>query len=77
MTAVTCALNEAVLGEVGAACADPQAETLEVNVADVVEVRQSGSPAHSAIRLSGDGADLIDAFLEDAEGVVAAGSFVP
>ena len=77
MTAVTCALNEAVLGEVGAACADPQAETLEMNVADVVEVRQSGSPAHSAIRLSGDGADLIDAFLEDAEGVVAAGSFVP
>jgi hypothetical protein len=55
-------------------------KALEVNVADVVEVRQSGSPvppAHSAIRLSGDGADLIDAFLEDAEGVVAAGSFVP
>ena len=34
-------------------------------------------PAHPVIRLSGDGADLIDAFLEDAEGVVAAGSFVP
>ena len=79
MTAVTCALK-AVLGDVGAACAGPRAEALEVNVADVVEVRRSGSPvppAHPVIRLSGDGADLIDAFLEDAEGVVAAGSFVP
>ena len=75
-----CAYGIAVLGDVGAACAGPRAEALEVNVADVVEVRRSGSPvppAHSAIRLSGDGADLIDAFLEDAEGVVAAGSFVP
>jgi hypothetical protein len=45
MTAITCALK-AVLGDVGAACADPQAEALEVNVADVVEgrrVRKSGS----------------------------------
>ena len=79
MTAVTYALK-AVLGDVGAACADPQAEALEVNVADVVEVRQSGSPvppARSVIGLSGDGADLVDVFLEDVEGVVAAGSFVP
>jgi hypothetical protein len=36
MTAITRALKP-VLGGVGAACADPQAEALEVNVADVVE----------------------------------------
>ena len=60
-----------------AASADPQAEALEVNVADVVEVRQSGTPARLVIRSSGDGADRVDAFLEDVEGVVAAGSFVP
>jgi hypothetical protein len=29
------------------------------------------------ILLSGDGADLVDALLEDVKGVVAAGSFVP
>jgi hypothetical protein len=79
MTAVACALN-AVLGDVGAACGGPRAEALEVNVADVVEVRRPGSPvpsADSVIRLSGDGADLVDALLEDVKGVVAAGSFVP
>ena len=79
MTAVTCALK-AVLGDVGAACVGPRAEALEVNVADVVKVRRSGSPvppADSVIRLSGDGADLVDAFVEDVKGVVAAGSFVP
>jgi hypothetical protein len=45
---------KAVLGaNVGAACADPQAEALEVNVADVVEVHRFESPvspAHSVIR---------------------------
>ena len=48
--------------------------------ADVAGVRRFGSPvppARSVIRPSGDGADLIDALLEDVEGVVAAGCFVP
>jgi hypothetical protein len=55
MTAITRALK-AVLGGVGAACADPQAEALEVNVADVVEVRRvrksgsSGPVGDPAIR---------------------------
>jgi hypothetical protein len=38
-----------VLGRnVGAACADPQAEALEVNVADVVEVHRFESPGISS-----------------------------
>jgi hypothetical protein len=48
--------------------------------ADVVEVRRFGSPvppARPVIRSSGDGADLVDVLLEDVQGVVAAGSFVP
>jgi hypothetical protein len=71
---------KAVLGDVGAACADPQVEAPGVNVADVAGVRRFGSRVPSArpvIRPSGDGADLIDALLEDVKGVVAAGCFVP
>ena len=37
----------------------------------------AGTPARLVIRSSGDGADLVDAVLEDVKGVVAAGSFVP